>query len=475
MNRRNALKITALASVGLLLSPKSWSKAVEPILKKSDFGKDFVWGVATAAYQIEGAWNLDGKSPSVWDTFTHKKGKIKTKENGDVACDFYHKYREDIALMKQMNLQASRFSLAWSRIKPNGTGDANPKGVDFYHRVIDASLEMGVEPWITLYHWDLPQILQDKKGWVNRDIVAWFAEYVDFCTRTYGDKVKNWMVLNEPMAFTALGYLVGVHAPGKRGLNNFGAAAHHAVLAQAEGGRIARQNVRNGHIGTTFSCSHIMPASNTEADLKAAERSDAFINRLYIEPLLGLGYPTKSLPVLSKIEKFIKEGDEQKMQFDFDFIGIQNYTRILTQNFPLIPFLRANELPAHKRNAPHTDMGWEVYPEGIYHLLKKFAAYPGVKKLIVTENGAAFPDALEGDQIHDSKRTDFLQRYLAQVLRAKQEGVNVQGYFVWSFMDNFEWAEGFRPRFGLVYVDYPTQKRYLKDSGKWYQGFLRQE
>lgn len=476
MTRREAIKLSIFSALGAMTAP-AWANplAIPYKFKKEDFGKGFLWGVATAAYQIEGAWNEDGKSPSIWDTFSHKKGKIKTHENGDVACDFYHNYATDIDLIKKMNFDVNRFSLAWSRIKPEGIGAANQKGVDFYHRVIDNCLEKGIQPWITLYHWDLPQILQDKKGWENREIVNWFSEYVDFCTKTYGDKVKNWMVLNEPMAFTALGYLIGIHAPGKMGINSFAAATHHAVLCQAEGGRIVRNNVQNSHIGTTFSCSHVMPKSNIERHLKATERSDAFLNRMFLEPALGLGYPTKSLPMLKKVEKFMKDSDETKMKFDFDFIGLQNYTRAIAQDAPYIPGLHVKDVPAKKRHVPHTEMGWEVYPDGIYQLLKKFGAYPTIKKIIVTENGAAFPDVLEDGRVRDVLRQQFYENYLEKVLQAKKEGVPVEGYFCWSLMDNFEWQEGYRPRFGLVYTDFQTQKRYIKDSGLWFQSFLERK
>ncbi len=475
MNRREAIKITGLSALGVMFSPRLAAQSFLPtVLKRADFGKDFLWGVATAAYQIEGAWNEDGKGASVWDTFSHKKGKIKNGENGDTACDFYHRYAKDIGLVKEMGFRVKRFSLSWSRIMPEGTGTINTKGVDFYHKVIEECLVQGIEPWITLYHWDLPQALEDKGGWTNREVIQWFSEYVDFCTRTFGDKVKNWMVLNEPAAFTALGYLLGIHAPGKRGFNKFVAATHHATLCQAEGGRIIRKNVKNANIGSTFSCSYVQPFKNTEPHIKAADKMDAFLNRLFLEPALGLGYPFETVPILRKIKKFIQDGDMEKLAFDFDFIGLQNYTRNITRFNPFIPGISGLEVPAKKRNVPYTDMGWEVYPEGIYHLLKKFAAYKGVKKIIVTENGAAFPDAVQDNQVQDDQRIKFYQKYLEKVLQAKHEGVPVEGYFVWSLMDNFEWAEGFRPRFGLVYVDFLSQQRIIKNSGLWFKSFLNE-
>ena len=443
---------------------------------KSDFGKDFLWGVATAAAQAEGAWQQDGKGPSIWDTFSHKPGNIKTGENGDVSCDFYHRYEEDLALLKSLNFNVYRFSLSWARLLPEGTGTINQKGLDFYNRVIDQCLALGIQPWITLYHWDLPQALEDRGGWTNRDIVDWFSEYVHLAARSYGDRVKNWMVLNEPLVFTALGYMTGEHAPGKKGFKNFLPAVHHATLCQAEGGRILRDNVPGAQVGTTFSVSHIEPVKDLPKHRKAAARMDALMNRLFIEPALGMGYPTASLPFLNKIwKKIAQPGDEERVKFDFDFIGIQNYFRTVAKKSLLPPVLWAKDVPPGKRGIPEedlTDMGWEVTPEGMYNILKQFAAYDGIRKIIVTENGAAFPDSVEKDNVHDDRRLQFYKEYLAQVLKAKKEGVPVQGYYCWTFTDNFEWAEGYHPRFGLVYVDYETQHRIVKDSGKWFKDFL---
>lgn len=474
MNRRTALKNTLLTGIGLGMMPKLMAHQwLENELRKSDFGSDFLWGVATAAYQIEGAWNEDGKGPSIWDTYTHKKGKIKTGENGDVACDFYHRYAEDIANIRTMNFDVNRFSIAWSRILPEGKGKINQKGIDFYHKVIDECLNQGVQPWITLYHWDLPQALQDKGGWANRDILGWFEAYADICTRAYGDKVKNWMVLNEPLAYTALGYFLGMHAPGLRSLGDFMASVHHTSMCQANGGRIIRANVANANVGTTFSCSDVNPWNDSPKHVKAATRWDAFINRLYIEPAMGLGYPVDRLPFLSRLEKHIKGDDEAKLAFDFDFIGVQNYTRAVVKK-SLVPFIWAQDVTAPKRNVPMTEMDWEVYPEGIHNVLKLFASYKGVKKIYVTENGAAFPDEVQNGSVHDAKRVQFFKDYLAQVLKAQKEGVPVKGYFVWTLMDNFEWQEGTRPRFGLVYNDFQTQKRIIKDSGLWFKQFLQE-
>lgn len=444
------------------------------IISLKDFGNDFKWGVASAAYQIEGNHQADGKSESVWDRFSHTKGKILDKTNGDDACDFYNRYKEDIANIKNMNMKVNRFSTSWTRILPDGTGKVNQKGIDFYHKVIDATLEAGLEPWITLYHWDLPQILEDKGGWKNREIIKWFSEYVDVVTRNYGEKVKNWMVLNEPTIFTAAGYMLGVHAPGKKGIMNFMPAAHHAAMCQAEGARIIRQNVSDANIGTTFSASHVEAVNDKECNIKAAARVDALINRMFIEPALGMGYPAEVEKMFGRwMKKYIKEGDIASLKFDFDFVGLQTYTRYLAKFCLFPPILFAKEIAPKKRGNPTTDMGWEIYPDGIYHLLKKYSKYP-IKNIYVTENGCAFPDVINNGVVNDEKRIEYFNDYLSAVLKAKNEGVNVKGYFVWSLIDNFEWAEGLRPRFGLVYCDYKTQQRTIKNSGLWFKELLNE-
>ena len=443
------------------------------LLTKEAFGKDFIWGVSTAAYQIEGAHNLDGKGPSVWDTFVQKRNKIFRNHTGDIACDHYNRYIDDLHLMHSMNIRNYRFSVSWSRILPEGTGWINQAGIDFYNKLIDLSLELGITPWITLYHWDLPHSLEIKGGWTNRDVKDWFGDYVAICVKSFGDRVKNWMVLNEPTVFSAAGYFFGVHAPGRKSIEGFLAAAHHAALAQAHGARVIKALQPESNVGTTFSCSHVEPYTNREKDIKAAKKADLLLNRLFIEPLLGMGYPVNEIKTLRRIEKYIKQNDEQDLKFDMDFIGIQNYTREIIRYAMFVPFLQAKIVNAKDRKVEMTAMEWEVYPESIYHILKKFQAYENIPPLIITENGAAFQDTLQNNVVHDPKRLQYMQNILQQVLRAKQEGVNVNGYFVWTFLDNFEWAEGYHPRFGLVHVDFQTQQRTVKASGHWYADFIK--
>jgi beta-glucosidase len=436
------------------------------------FGNDFYWGVSTAAFQTEGAWNTDGKGPSIWDTFTQKKGKVHENQNAFTACDFYYRYKQDIDLIKQLNIPNFRFSIAWSRILPNGTGAVNQAGIDYYNQVIDYCLQQGVEPWLTIYHWDLPQILELQGGWTNREVIQWFADFVSICAKNFGDRVKHWMVMNEPAVFTGAGYFLGIHAPGRTGLKSFLPAVHHVTMSIAEGARTLRSILPDAIIGNTFSCSHIEPYSIKANDVAAAKRADVLINRLFIEPLIGLGYPIADLPVLQKIEKYIKPGDEEKLSFEFDFIGLQNYTREIVKYSMFTPYISAKLVEAKTRNVPLTEMGWEVYPEAMYQVIKKFSAYKQIKNILITENGSAFKDTIQDGKVDDVLRIQYLYDNLQQILKAKQEGSPVNGYFVWTLTDNFEWAEGYRPRFGLIHIDFATQQRTIKNSGHWYKEFL---
>lgn len=440
-------------------------------LSKAVFGAGFTWGVATAAYQIEGAWNEDGKGPSVWDTFTHQPRRIADRSNGDVACDFYHRYRDDIALTKQLGFDAKRFSISWPRVLPDGTGRIEQRGLDFYRRVVDECLNHGIEPWITLYHWDLPQSLQDRGGWPNRDVVRWFGEYVGVVADALGDRVRHWMVFNEPLSFTNLGYLLGVHAPGIRSPPKFLAAVHHVNLSQAEGARVLRDRATDPVVGTTHYLSPIQPTGASSLHQMAARNADALVNRLFLEPNLGLGYPTDTCRLIRGVERFVRDGDEKAILVDWDFLGVQYYTRLKAYLVPIPGFWTAPIFGRDWRNYELTSTGWEVRPDGLYDVLARANSY-GFRRLVVTENGAAYPDRLTGDRVRDLRRIGFYELHLEQVLRARRDGIPVDGYFCWSLLDNFEWAEGYRARFGLVYVDYPTQRRIIKDSGHWFQRFL---
>ena len=456
--------------------PSAFYPASTPLpFSRVDFGSDFHWGAASAAYQIEGGWQCQGKGSNIWDDFTRRKGRIRNGEHGRVACDFYNRYETDLDLARGLGLSDYRFSTSWARVLPQGSGPVNPRGLDYYDRLVDACLERNLRPWLTLYHWDLPSALQAKGGWTNRSIMSWLSEYAQVVARRLGDRVQHWMVLNEPMVFVGAGHLLGVHAPGRRHLGAFLGAAHHATLAQAEGGRALRAMLPDtARIGTTFSCSYVTPhRPGHRRDEAATRRADALLNRFFVEPTLGLGYPVAELPALRwLLERYQKPGDEQRLKFDFDFWGIQNYTREVVKFSPWLPLQWATLVPAKQRVVPATDMGWEVYPESIYQMLKQYAAYPNAPQLIVTESGAAFPDAPAHGRVPDAERRAYLQAALGQVLRARREGVDVNGYFAWTLTDNFEWAEGYGPRFGLIHVDYETQQRTIKDSGLWYRDFL---
>lgn len=443
-------------------------------LLKQSFGRNFQWGVAISAAQNEGAWNIDGRGPSIWDQFARKQGKIKGSARATTSCDFYHRYKDDLMLVKAMGFNSFRFSISWSRVLPEGMGRVNKEGLAFYNRVIDECLQLGLTPYITLYHWDLPLTLHKDGGWTSHQMLKWFTRFVQVCTESFGDRVKNWIVLNEPMGFTSLGYMIGKHAPGKMGLGNFLPAVHNAVLCQAEGGRLIRGTVSRANIGTSFSCSEVMPFTQKEEDIKAARRADILLNRLFIEPLLGRGYPQEQgFILLDKLHLYNKAWKyTERMQFNFDFIGIQNYFSTTVKHNSLIPYIQASEVKATARKVPHTDMGWEVNADSFYRMIKRFWLYGGVKEIMITESGAFYKDQLVNGVVNDTQRVLYFQQYLNALLRAKKEGINIGGYFAWTLTDNFEWAEGYHARFGLVHVDFTTQLRTIKQSGYWFRDFL---
>lgn len=439
---------------------------------KADFGDDFLWGVASSAFQTEGHHNKFGRGESIWDEFSSRKKAILNNDSPNIATNFYENYKEDIKLVKALSIPYFRFSISWSRILPNGTGEINREGINFYNDVLDACKENNVEPFVTLYHWDLPLELEKKGGWTNRDILEWFEEYTTVCVNAFKDKVKYWVVLNEPSIFVGAGYFLGIHAPGKKGINNFLPAMHHSLLCQSIGFKTIKKIDPNTQVGTTFSCTYITPKTYSEKDIKAAERIDTLLNKAFLEPSLGLGYPISKLPFLKHIAKYTLKGDEDLIKVEFDFIGLQNYTREVIEHHSYTPYVNAKLVAANKRNVDTTLMNWEIHPKSIYMMILKFSEYEGVKKIIITENGASFLDEVKSDIIHDEKRVSFIESYLQQVLYAKQKTDKVKGYFVWSLTDNFEWTEGYKQRFGLIYIDYDSQQRIIKKSGIWYKKFL---
>jgi beta-glucosidase len=441
------------------------------LFNRDRFGSDFVWGVSASAWQTEGNRNPEGRGDSIWDSFARKRKKLRQPALN--ATDFYHRFESDLDLMQQLGITHFRFSISWPRIFPNGIGECNTKGIDFYNKLVDACLARNIQPWITLYHWDLPQKLEDRGGWQNREIVSWFEYYTSFVCRALGDRVKNWIVLNEPMAFAGAGYLLGYHAPGKRSLSGFYKVIHNINLVQGTTPALIRHLVPHAHVGTSFSYSHLEPINASRKNIAATQRVDTILNRMFIESLAGNGYPDNDLIIFKRLNDLIKGNDLKMMKGEYDFIGLQNYTREIIAHAWYIPWLRAMRVSPRKRGVENTLMNWEVYPPAIYHSLKQMASYPFVKKIYITENGASFNDVPVDGIINDEARIQFFQRYLAHVLKAQEEGVPVEGYFIWTFTDNLEWAEGYTPRFGLVYVDFETQQRMIKQSGFWYRDFLK--
>ena len=444
-------------------------------LNAKDFGKDFKWGVAMSAAQNEGAYLEDGRGLSVWDVFARKTGKIKGGIKPTECCDFYHRYKDDLLLAKALGFNTFRFSISWSRILPDGTGKANKSGIAFYNRLIDECILNGLEPIVTIYHWDLPYELEKKGGWTSHLMRKWFEHFTTICVNAFGNRVSNWIVMNEPSGFTTLGYMIGQHAPGKLGMNNFMLAIHNATLCNADGGRIIRSLSSYANIGTAFSCSEVVPYMDDIKHIKAANKADILLNRLFIEPSLGLGYPQDSnFPFLEKLYIHSKAWKYQKqMQFDFDFIGMQNYFSLTIKQNNLIPYINASEVSAKTRNVPHTDLGWEINADSFYRMMKRFWGYGNIKKIMITEGGACFKDTVKNGIVNDEKRIAYFQQYLAAVLKAKKEGVDISGYLAWTLTDNFEWAFGYNARFGLIHVDFDTQLRTIKNSGYWFRKFLR--
>lgn len=444
------------------------------------FPKDFLWGAATASYQIEGAWDEHGKGESTWDRFAHTPGKIKNNENGDIANDHYHLWKKDIGLMKKLGLKAYRFSIAWPRVLPTGRGKVNQKGLDFYNRLVDGLLAANITPFATLNHWDIPQTLVDEGGWAARSTAEAFVEYADVITRALGDRVKNWFTHNEPAVVTWLGYEMGIHAPGLTDINLALRSAHHLLLSHGWAMPVIRGNSPSAEAGIVLNINWKVPASNSAADMDLARIDDGKWFRWFCEPLYGRGYPADMLEhfskqgALSQGLDFVQAGDMNVIATPTDCIGINYYSRGLARadvpdNDPQIDF--------HHPQSPEnwTEMGWENYPAGLSGSLARVYYNYLPRKIYITENGASYstpPD--ENGNVPDVYRTNYLKTHFAAAHQAMQAGVPLAGYFVWSLMDNFEWAMGYGQRFGIVWVDYETQERILKDSAKWYRTVIKQ-
>ncbi|MDY0882741.1 GH1 family beta-glucosidase [Dongia soli] len=460
MRRREFLA----GSLGMATVPFAGLPAALAAMPEPQFPPDFTWGASTSAYQIEGAVTADGRGPSIWDTFSHQPGRIVTGENGDVACDHYHRYIEDVALLAQGGFKAYRFSVSWPRVLPRGRGTINQRGLDFYDRLVDALLEKGVAPWVCLYHWDLPQGLQDLGGWTNRAIADWYADYARIVAHRLGDRVPHWAMFNEPNVHAIFGHAIGSHAPGLTGWNNYLAAQHHQNVAQGKGIGALRSERSSLRLGTVISLQPVRAASTRPADEEAARRFDALWNRANLDPLILGQYPGGLAEAFAPL---IKDDDLAMIHQPLDFLGINYYSRAHVVDDPNSILDRANfgPLPAGTET---TAMGWPVEPAGLFEILTDLKGHYGNPPVYVMENGACYIDPKpQNNQVDDPRRVSFLHRHLLAAQEAMQQGCQLKGFFAWSLLDNFEWAEGTRRRFGLVYVDFATQERLPKASYHW--------
>ena len=434
------------------------------------FPSGFAWGAATSAYQIEGAVDADGRGPSIWDTYSHTPGRIEDGTNGDVACDHYHRLNDDLDLMRSLGLEAYRFSVAWPRIQPTGSGPANPRGLDFYDRLVDGLLERGIEPWLTLFHWDLPQPLEDAGGWPDRAVVGRFADYAAILADRFGDRVKNWLTLNEPWCIAMLGYGIGRHAPGRQDWPAALRAAHHTHLAHRAAVDVIRAAVPGARVGIPLNLHHVESASETDADRAAARLHDGTANRWFLDPVFGRGYPRDVVAAYEPILEGIDVAELDGAAPPIDILGVNYYTRHVVRA-PL-----AGEVIVGPERAvgiggglPVTEMGWEVHADGLRLLLERLHREYAPRSMAITENGAAFVDEVAADgSVDDVERVAYYRDHITATAEAIEAGAPVEAYFAWSLMDNYEWGFGYTKRFGIVHVDYETQQRTPKASGRWY-------
>jgi beta-glucosidase len=437
-------------------------------MKQATFPAGFVWGAATSAYQVEGAWQADGKGESIWDRFSHAPGNIADGSTGDIACDQYHRYPEDVALLRELGLGAYRFSIAWSRVIPDASRAVNRAGLEYYDRLVDELLDNGITPFPTLFHWDLPQWIQDQGGWADRGVIGAFSEYADTVARSLGDRIAIWTVFNEPEVFTTHGHQDGVHAPGLRDPDLTLRVSHVVNLAHAAGVRAVRAAAPQARVGSAFNVEITYPASDDPRDAAAAERHHRWANGWYLDPLLNGSYPAAFLDQDAALDRMdIRPGDMESLATSFDFIGLNMYARAIIADDPSEPRLGYRQVGGPGRK---NSFGWEIWPAAIHRLIRRVDHDYGHPVLYITENGCADATGPGPDgQVHDASRMDYLAAHIGQVARAIDDGCDVRGYFAWSLLDNFEWGAGYSQRFGIVWVDFEDdgRRRLVKDSGWW--------
>jgi beta-glucosidase len=429
-----------------------------------------ILGTSTSAYQIEGAWQADGKGPSIWDRFTHQRGTISDGTTGDQACDHYNRMEEDVELIRRLGVDSYRFSVSWPRVLPEGTGRVNAAGLDFYDRLVDRLCAHGISPLVTLYHWDLPAALYDKGGWTNRSIAGWFADYAAVMAERLGDRVDHWITLNEPLSVTAGGHVAGIHAPGDRSLIKAATAIHFLLLAHGLATDAIRAVDEGAAIGIANAFSPIYAARRQ--DERIARRIGSVINEIFMDPLYFGHYPRSFAPLLHLLNRSIRSSDWDVIARPPDFLGVNHYSRYIAQR-TIIPFLGFRFLRPVSEKVVFTDIDWEVYPPGFRRILGWIRERYGNPPVLVTENGASFDEPMQERRIYDHRRMDYLNRYMQEMLHAIADGSDIQGYYVWSLMDNFEWAHGYTQRFGLVHINYETLERLPKESFSFYQKVCR--
>jgi beta-glucosidase len=488
MDRRKFLQQSALATGSLLSIKNRRVQAAQSLasagvvsseeITSARFPKDFLWGTATSAYQVEGAWNVDGKGESIWDRWAHAPGHIKGNSNGNVACDQYRRYKEDVALMKRLNLKTFRFSISWPRVLPNGTGPLNSLGLDYYKRLADTLVEAGIRPFCTLYHWDLPQALEDKGGWPNRDLASYYADYAGMMAKHLGDRITVWAPFNMPWYFLHHGYVGGNHPPGRTNVDDFLRALHTVGLAQGMAYRSLKTASSKATVGSAYSYEPTYPKTDSTADRDAAWRYHILNNLFFLHASLHGDYPKAFAGEVPYETMGFKPGDEKTLKVPLDWVGVHYYFRLAVSAVshapqPVAGARNADPLAQFRierfNEGPATEGGLEMWPRGFYDTLMQLSRDYDHPIIEITETGGVFNDAPGPDgQIHDARRIDFYRRHLAAMANAIRDGARVRAYHAWSLIDNFEWSDGFTARYGLTWVDFATQKRIVKDSGHWY-------